>query len=63
MNALQFEVNGLTYFLSFIPTEGKWYLLTPTPSGIDRLAVADDAAPFFGPVVVESGEEEKKIVN
>ncbi len=60
---MQFEVNGRTYFLSFVPNEGKWYVFTPTANGIDRFPVMDDAAPFFGPVITQDGEEQKKIVN
>jgi len=43
---LQFEVNGQVYFLSFIESEGSWYLLAPTSTGVRRIPIYVDAPAF-----------------
>jgi hypothetical protein len=60
---LQFEVNGTQYFLTFAEEDGGWILVTPTQHGITRVAVEDDDAPFFNPVMMDNSEETKKVVN
>lgn len=61
---MQFEVNGIPYFLTFVAEEGGWALLTPTQQGIRRLAVETDDALFINPLMMDTNEEEgKKIVN
>jgi hypothetical protein len=60
---LQFEVNGTQYFLTFAEEDGGWILVTPTQNGITRVAVEDDDAPFFNPVMMDNSEETKKVVN
>ena len=59
---LQFEVEDQTYFLNFVPDEGRWYVFSPTEDGIIKTPVAMDAAPFenfaFAPE-----EDEKRIVH
>jgi len=60
---LQFEVNGIPYFLTFVAEEGRWALLTPTRQGIRRVAVETDDAPFINPLMMDTNEESKKIVN
>lgn len=40
---MNFEFNGQTFFLNFVPDEGRWFLYAPTPFGMQRMAVADDA--------------------
>jgi hypothetical protein len=60
---LQFEVNGTQYFLTFAEEEGGWILVTPTQQGIKRLAVETDDAPFINPVMMDTSDETKKIVN
>jgi hypothetical protein len=60
---LQFEVNGTQYFLTFASEEGGWILVTPTQHGIQRVAVENDEAPFINPVMMDTSDEPKKIVN
>jgi hypothetical protein len=37
--------------------------VTPTQHGIQRVAVENDEAPFINPVMMDTSDETKKIVN
>jgi len=57
---VNFEVNGVSYFLGFNDEIGKWQVLTASRKGLQRINVVDDEAlPFFGTQVwdVEDGSE------
>ena len=41
---LQFEVNGQSYFLTFVEDERCWCVFAPTASGMRRIPVYVDAA-------------------
>jgi hypothetical protein len=41
---LQFEVNGQDYFLNFMEDERRWFVLVPTPTGLQRIPVYIDAS-------------------
>jgi hypothetical protein len=41
---VNFEVNGISYFLTLDTSEAQWCLLTPSRSGIDSLEIHDDGA-------------------
>jgi hypothetical protein len=43
---LQFNVNQQSYFLNFLPEEGRWFVLKPTRDGVEILAVVHDDAPI-----------------
>ena len=43
---MQFEVENQTYFLDFVPDEGRWYVFSPTEDGLIKIPVAMDAGPF-----------------
>ncbi len=61
---MNFEVNGIRYFLGFNEEVGSWQLLTPTRKGIQRIDVVDDEAlPFFGTEVWEEPGETSGKVN
>jgi hypothetical protein len=49
---MQFEVNGISYFLNFNPSEGRWQLLFAMPKGVGRLAIFDDGGPLLVPTEV-----------
>ena len=56
INSMNFEFKGQTFFLNFVPGEGRWFLYAPTPEGMQRMAVADDGAhrdKFVMPPVTE----------
>lgn len=42
---MNFEVNGVRYFLTFSAEQGEWLLLTPAQSGLRRLRIYNDGAP------------------
>jgi hypothetical protein len=44
---MNFEVNGVRYFLTFGVEEGEWLLLTPTKNGLRRLRIHNDGAPVI----------------
>lgn len=62
---MNFEVNGVSYFLGFNEESGKWQVLTASRKGLRRIDVVDDESlPFFGTRVWEedeSGNESGKV--
>ena len=59
---LRFEVNGQMFFVNFVPEEGRWYCYAPTATGVQRIPVAMDTAPFEA-FTVQQDEQAKEIVN
>jgi len=48
--------------VNFIPEEGRWYCFAPTATGMQKIPVSMDAAPFGAfPVAVD--EQAKEVVN
>jgi len=43
---LQFEVNGQDYFLNFMEDERRWFVLVPTPTGLQRIPVYIDGSDY-----------------
>ena len=39
---VQFELNDSLYFVNFVPSEGRWYVISPTDTGIQRIPVVSD---------------------
>jgi len=60
---LRFEVNGQMFFVNFVPEEGRWYCYAPTATGVRRIPVAMDTAPFAASFMVAADEQAKEIVN
>ncbi len=61
-NELRFEVNGQTFFVSFVPEEGRWYCSAPTDTGVQRIPVSTDTAPFEA-FAIPMDEQSKEVVN
>jgi hypothetical protein len=59
---LRFEVNGQMFFVNFVPEEGRWYCFAPTGTGVQRIPVSMDAAPFEA-YTVDVDEQAKEVVN
>jgi hypothetical protein len=59
---VKFEVNGQVFFVNFVPEEGRWYCYAPTATGIQRIPVSMDGAPFVS-FTVPMDEEAKEVVN
>jgi hypothetical protein len=54
---VNFEVNGVSYFLGFNEEIGKWQVLTPSRKGLRRMNVVDDETlPFFGTEIWEEDD-------
>ena len=49
---MNFEVNGIPYFLSFDTSEAQWFLLTPSPSGIEAVEIHNDGTLLTGPAML-----------
>jgi len=62
-NKLGFELNGQTFFVNFVPEEGRWYCYAPTQHGIQRVPVSTDSAPFDAAFVLPLDEQAKEVVN
>ena len=43
---MQFEVNGHDYFLNFLDSEARWYVLEPTLTGVNQIPVYVDAPKY-----------------
>ena len=39
---VQFELNDSLYFVNFVPSEGRWYVISPTDTGLQRIPVVSD---------------------
>jgi hypothetical protein len=61
-NELRFEVNEQMFFVNFVPEEGRWYCFAPTATGVQRIPVSMDAAPFEA-FTVAVDEQAKEVVN
>jgi hypothetical protein len=42
VNELQLDVNERSYFLTFNPNEGRWYVLTPSFGHLQAIRVIND---------------------
>jgi hypothetical protein len=51
------------FFVNFIPEEGRWYCFAPTATGLQKIPVSMDAAPFEAAFTVAVDEQAKEIVN
>jgi hypothetical protein len=60
---VKFEINGQMFFVNFVPEEGRWYCYAPTPTGMQRVPVSMDAAPFVSSFPVSMDEQAKEVVN
>ncbi|MGB9204431.1 MAG: hypothetical protein WCB94_10745 [Terriglobales bacterium] len=59
---MRFEVNGQMFFVNFVPEEGRWYCFAPTATGVQRIPVSMDTAPFES-YTVSVDEQMKDVVN
>ena len=52
---MQFEINGKEYFLAFVEEERRWYVFSPSPAGMEKLAVYVDAPKWDRGIGLEKG--------
>lgn len=55
-------MNGQMFFVNFVPEEGRWYCYAPTDTGVQRIPVSMDAAPFEA-FAIPMDEQAKEVVN
>jgi len=46
---MNFEVNGIPYFLTFDNSEEQWCLLTPSRSGVESVEIHNDGVQLTAP--------------
>ncbi len=46
---MNFEVNGIPYFLTFDSSEEQWCLLTPSRTGVESVEIHNDGTLLTGP--------------
>jgi hypothetical protein len=49
---MNFEVNGIPYFLTFDTGEAQWFLLTPSHAGIESVEIHHDGTLLTGPTIL-----------
>ncbi len=47
---MNFEVNGIPYFLTFDSSEEQWCLLTPSRTGVECVEIHNDGTQLTAPV-------------
>ena len=57
---MNFEVNGIPYFLTFDARHAQWCLLTPSAHGIESVEIHDDGAPLTGPLSDNAAHEPRR---
>ena len=53
---MQFEINGHEYFLAFVESENRFYVLEATGQGVNRIPVYVDAVTRAWQEIQETGE-------
>jgi hypothetical protein len=46
---MNFQVNGIPYFLTFDSGVAQWFLLTPSATGIESVEIHSDGTLMTGP--------------
>jgi hypothetical protein len=49
---MSFEVNGVSYFLTFDSSESQWFLLTPSSGGVESVEIHTDGTLLTGPAML-----------
>jgi hypothetical protein len=50
------------FFVNFVPEEGRWYCYAPTGTGVQKIPVSMDVAPFEA-FTVAVDEQAKEVLN
>ena len=54
MTRLQFQIKEQDFFLAFVEAEKRWYLFAPSPQGVRRISVYEDAVKYEKPGILET---------
>ena len=60
---LRFEINGQMFFVNFVAEEGRWFCYAPTPTGLQKIPVSMDTAPFDASFMIAADEQAKEVLN
>jgi hypothetical protein len=60
---MNFEVNGIPYFLTFDTSEAQWFLLTPSRNGVEAMEIHDDGALLADEVPHAPGKSGERRLN
>jgi hypothetical protein len=59
---MNFEVNGIPYFLTFDTSEEQWCLLTPSRGGVESMEIHNDGVQLTAPTrLISSGGGAQRI--
>jgi hypothetical protein len=60
---MNFEVNGISYFLTFDTNEAQWFLLTPSRDGVESVEIHNDGTLLTGPVLLSPSSGSARRMN
>jgi hypothetical protein len=60
---MNFEVNGIPYFLTFDTSEAQWFLLTPSSTGIESVEIHNDGTLLTGPALLTPSNSSARRMN
>ena len=60
---MNFEVNGIPYFLTFDTNEEQWFLLTPSNTGVESVEIHNDGTLVTAPILLSSSNNGARRVN
>jgi hypothetical protein len=60
---MNFEVNGIPYFLTFDTNAEQWYLLTTSRTGIESVEIHNDGTLMTAPILLSPSNDGASRVN
>ena len=51
------------FFVNFVAEEGRWFCYAPTPTGLQKIPVSMDTAPFDASFMIAADEQAKEVLN
>jgi hypothetical protein len=60
---MDFEVNGIPYFLTFDTSEAQWFLLTPSRTGIESVEIHNDGTLMTSPILLSPSNDGARRMN
>jgi hypothetical protein len=60
---MNFEVNGIPYFLTFDTSEAQWFLLTPSSTGIESVEIHNDGVLMAAPILISPSDDGSPCIN
>jgi hypothetical protein len=60
---MNFEVNGIPYFLTFDTSEAQWFLLTPSSTGVEPLEIHNDGTLVAAPILLSPSNDSARRMN